>query len=325
MLAAMMRAWNGRRILPMTASAVAAITSAVAPHADNLRSARLAHETHRALRLLFVAALFASAAMMSADSALALTPAQEKALKPGEILKDCDHCPDMVALPAGRFMMGSRADDPSVPAAARRSEEPAHQVTIAYPLAVGKFEVVGDEFRACIEEGGCKSWTSSTKPEGRQPMSGLTWHMAKDYATWLARKTGKPYRLLTEAEWEYAARAGTTTAYYTGDTITTRQARFSASPGKGTEKLDVGQFPPNPFGLHDMAGNVEEWVEDCFNDGYQGAPTDGSAWLTGTCDIRMARGGDYYGVAAYVRSAARNGFSASSRSFGFRVGRTLEK
>jgi formylglycine-generating enzyme required for sulfatase activity len=219
--------------------------------------------------------------------------------------------------------MGSPAGDASVPAAARRSEEPQHEVTIRHAFAVGKFEVLADEFRACMDEGGCKSWTSATKPEGRQPMAGLTWHMAKEYIAWLSKKAGRQYRLLTEAEWEYAARAGTTTTYYTGATITAKQARFSAGPGKATDKLDVGQFPPNAFGLYDMAGNVEEWVEDCFNDTYAGAPTDGSAWLTGNCDIRMARGGDYYGAAAYVRSAARNGFSASSRSFGFRVARTL--
>ena len=284
----------------------------------------VAQKTHSAMLVLIMTGILASVAMGAADMALALTPQQEKALKPRETFKECDRCPEMVALPAGRFMMGSSASDTAVPPAARRTEEPQHEVAIARALAVGKFEVMADELRACIEEGGCKTWTSGTKPEGRHPMSGLTWHMAKDYVAWLAKKAGKPYRLLTEAEWEYAARAGTTTPYYTGDTITDTQARFSAgSSAKAVDKRDVGQFPPNAFGLHDMAGNVEEWVEDCFNDTYKGAPTDGSAWLTGNCEIRMARGGDYYGLAVYVRSAARNGFSAGSRSFGFRVARTL--
>ena len=283
-----------------------------------------ARKTHFIMRGVMVTAILALSAMPGTDTALALTPQQEKALKPGEAFKECERCPEMVAVPAGRFMMGSPATDASVPPATRRSEEPQHEVTIARPFAVGKFEVMADEFRACIDEGGCKSWTGGTKPEGRHPIGGLSWNMAKDYVAWLAKKAGKPYRLLTEAEWEYAARAGTTTPYYTGDTITAKQARFSAgSAGKATDTLDAGQFPPNPFGLHDMAGNVEEWVEDCFNDGYKGAPADGSAWLAGICDIRMARGGDYYGMAVHVRSAARNGFDASSRSFGFRVARTL--
>ena len=283
-----------------------------------------AQKIRTATRVVMMTAVLVSAVMPRAVMALALTPVQEKALKPGAVFKECDRCPEMVALPAGRFMMGTPANDTAAPPSAKRTEEPQHEVTIARAFAVGKFEVLADEFSACITEGGCKGWTSDTKPEGRHPMAGLTWRMAKEYVAWLAKKAGKPYRLLTEAEWEYAARAGTTTPFYTGETITAKQARFSSgTPGKAGEVLEAGQFPPNPFGLHDMAGNVEEWVEDCFNDNYKGAPTDGSAWLTGICDIRMARGGDYFGMAAHVRSAARNGFSAGSRSFGFRVARTL--
>lgn len=263
-------------------------------------------------------------AASTAAHAAPLTPAQEKSLKPGDVFRECDRCPEMVALPAGSFMMGTGPNDTVTPASTRKGEEPEHKVTIARPFAVGKFEVLGDEYSLCVDDGGCKSWTSSAKPDGRHPMSGLTWHMAKEYIAWLAKKTGKAYRLLSEAEWEYAARAGTATPFYTGDKITAQQARFSVgTPGKSSDKLDAGKFPPNPFGLHDMAGNVEEWVEDCFNDTYKGAPADGSPWLSGNCDIRMARGGDYYGMAVHVRSAARSGFSATSRSYGLRVARPL--
>jgi len=287
---------------------------------------RAAQKTHSGMRVLIMTAILAPLLMSATNGAFALTPQQEKAIKPGETFKECERCPEMVVLPAGRFQMGSPASDASVPPATRRTEEPQREVTIVRWLAVGKYEVTAGELRACIDDGGCKSWTGGTPPEGRYPMSGLTWHMAKDYVAWLAKKSGKPYRLLSEAECEYAARAGTATPYYTGDTITAKQARLSASsPGKAAGPLEVGQFPPNPFGLHDMAGNAEEWVEDCFSDTYTGAPTDGSAWLTGNCEIRMARGGDAYSIAVHLRSAARNGFSASSRSFGFRVARTLER
>jgi formylglycine-generating enzyme required for sulfatase activity len=275
---------------------------------------------------LIVAAMLATSPLFASGAAFALTPVQEKALKPGEVFKDCDRCPEMVVVPAGRFVMGAGPNDTGVSPSARKSEEPQREVTIARPLAVGRFEALGEEFRACMEQGGCKSWQSPNTPEGRHPMAGLTWYMAKEFVAWLAKTTGKPYRLLSEAEWEYAARAGTATAYYTGASISQQQARFGAGTGgKGNVTLDVGKFPPNAFGLYDMAGNVEEWVEDCFNDNYQGALTDGSAWLSGTCDIRMARGGDYFGSSVHVRSAARNGFGATSRSFGFRVARGLSQ
>lgn len=277
---------------------------------------------HAAMRVVIAAVLLGVAALFGTGAAVALTPAQEKALKAGEIFKDCDRCPEMVVLPAGKFVMGSAPKD----AAAKPAEQPQHEVVIARAFAVAKFEALGEEYAACMGQGGCKSWTSAGKPEGRHPMAGLTWHMAKEYIDWLAKTTGKPYRLLSEAEWEYAARAGTTTAFHTGDSITPQQARFSAgAPGKAGDKLDAGKFPPNAFGLHDMAGNVEEWVEDCFNGSYKGAPADGSPWLSGECDIRMARGGDYFGMAAHIRSAARNGFGATSRSFGFRVARNLSQ
>jgi formylglycine-generating enzyme required for sulfatase activity len=147
--------------------------------------------------------------------------------------------------------------------------------------------------------------------------------IARQYLPWLARKTGKTYRLLSESEWEYAARAGTTTPFSFGSTIAKSQARVSAMSIMGT--AEVGSFPPNSFGLHDMHGNVKEWVQDCRNISYTGAPSDGSAWQTGGCGLRMVRGGAWDTSPAHVRSAYRYMHTPSERvhNVGFRVARTL--
>jgi formylglycine-generating enzyme required for sulfatase activity len=225
----------------------------------------------------------------------------------------------MVVVPAGSFMMGSPASE-----AGRLDDEgPQHRVTVAKPFAVGKFEVTVAEWDACVAGGGCNHKPSDQGwGRGRRPVINVSWQDAKGYVAWLSRKTGRTYRLLSEAEWEYAARAGTTTPFSTGATISTDQANFG---GNGGSAKEVGSFKANAFGLHDMHGNVWEWVEDCWNGSYSGAPTDGSVWTSGDCTSRVLRGGSWYGNPRLLRSANRDRFTTDFRNygFGFRVGRTL--
>jgi formylglycine-generating enzyme required for sulfatase activity len=230
---------------------------------------------------------------------------------PGTIteFRDCTLCPQMVVIPAGEFTMGSPP--------AERGAEAQHRVTIASPFAVSKFEITFDEWDACVKEGGCGGYRPHDQGWGRgkRPVINTSWEDAKAYTDWLSRKTGKPYRLLSEAEWEYAARAGTTTMFAYGDALSPRQANYDGSTdGSGPSDVNrqktvpVGSFPPNRFGLHDMHGNVSEWVEDCWHDDYTAAaPTDGSPWHDGDCNGRVVRGGSWEDSPAEHRSAARTG------------------
>jgi formylglycine-generating enzyme required for sulfatase activity len=246
-----------------------------------------------------------------------LTAAEERALKPKDSFRECDVCPEMVVVPAGSFVMGSPPNE----VGRFEREGPQHRVAIARPFAVGKYEVTFAEWDACVTAGGCKHRAGHWQDRGRRPAIDVSWNHTQEYIAWLSRKTGKTYRLLSEAEWEYAARAGTTTPYWTGQTIAKSQANFD-NP-KGT--IDVGSFPANPFGLHDMHGNVWEWVQDCWNDSYKGAPSDGSAWVTGDCRSRMVRGGTWFYHPHGLRSAIRGwNWPVSRGSFGgFRLARTL--
>jgi formylglycine-generating enzyme required for sulfatase activity len=231
----------------------------------------------------------------------------------------------MVVVPAGEFSMGSPGGE------RYRGAEPLHRVLIEKPFAVGKFEVTHDEWAACVAEGGCDTYTPDDYGFGRgkRPVVDVNWNDAKRYLAWLSMKTGKSYRLLSEAEWEYAARAGTTTAFSFGNVLTHEQANIDAS-GQGGEArkmtLPVGSFPANAFGLHDMHGNAWEWVEDCWNDEVnENAPRDGSAWLTGSCTGRVMRGGSFDDYSGEARAAARvgNGVDDHYWSDGFRVARDL--
>ena len=260
-----------------------------------------------------------------------LSVAEERTLKPKDSFRECNECPEMVVVPAGSFMMGS----PPSEEGRRDAEGPQRRVTIARPFAVGKFEVTFSEWQSCVNGVGC-----SDKPDdrgwgrGRRPVINVSWDdITKEYLPWLSRETGKTYRLLTEAEWEYAARAGTTTPFSTGPTITTSQANFDGNyayggSAKGTYRqktVDVGSFPPNAFGLHDMHGNVWEWVEDCWNATYSGAPVDGSAWTAGDCGRRVLRGGSWFNNPVDCRSALRFWILPVDRYdfIGFRLARTL--
>ena len=246
---------------------------------------------------------------------------------PGESFKDCSGCPEMVMLPAGSFMMGSPPGEDG-----RNDDEgPQHRVTIEKPFAVGKFTVTFDEWAACVSGGGCKGNPSPSDAgwgKGRRPVITVSFDDAKEYVEWLSQKTGKKYRLLSEAEWEYAARAGTRTRYFWGDNVGSNNANCNGcgSAWDNKKTAEVGQFQPNAFGLYDMAGNVWQWTEDCWNGNYNGAPDDGSAMRSGDCSRSVFRGGSWPEPPRYLRAAARGGFSLSYgryKNFGFRVARTF--
>jgi len=205
-----------------------------------------------------------------------------------------------------------------------------HKVTIARPFAISKFEVTFAEWDACVSVGGCPQGGLSKDQgwgRGTRPVINVNWDEAKQYAAWLSRMTGKPYRLLSEAEWEYAARAATRTLYSWGDKVGKGNAVCDDCGSRWDFKqtAPVGSFKPNSFGLFDMHGNVWEWVEDCYHPDYKGAPTDGSAWTTGDCGLRFVRGGSWFDAARDIRSAMRYPDDTGARSFnlGFRVARTL--
>jgi formylglycine-generating enzyme required for sulfatase activity len=233
----------------------------------------------------------------------------------------------MMIVPAGDFTMGSPP--------AEQQAEAQHRVTIAAPFAVSKFEITFDDWNACVSDGGCDNVRPNDEGwgRGRHPVIHMSFDLANTYVTWLSRKTGKTYRLLTEAEWEYAARAGTTTTFAFGDTLSPGSANYNASTdGSGPSEenrqktMPVGSFPPNAFGLHDMHGNVSEWVEDCFHNDYTAkAPVDGSAWVEGNCTGRVLRGGSWEDSDAELRSAARVGEYRYNSSYtdGFRIARSL--
>ena len=213
---------------------------------------------------------------------------RELATIPSRTFRDCPDCPEMLEIPAGQFIMGSVDGD--------SDEKPAHEVSIPKPFAIGKFEVTFAEWEACAADGGClrnKSPSDEGWGKGRRPVINISWNDAKEYLTWLSQKTGKSYRFLTEAEWEYAARAGTKTRYAFGDSIDKLQAQFSnGKPGTG-RTVEVGSFAANAWGLHDMHGNVWEWVEDCYLPNYVEAPSDGSARTFAGCASRVLRGGSW--------------------------------
>lgn len=242
-------------------------------------------------------------------------------LSPRTVFKDCeDVCPEIVVVGAGSFTMGSPAEE----AGRAMAEGPRHPVAFAYPFAVGRHEVTFEQFDACVVDGGC-----TRRPEdqgwgrGRRPVVDVSWNDAQEYVAWLSEKTGQRYQLLSESEWEYVARAGTNTPWHTGRAILTDDANILSAFGR---TVAVGAYPPNAFGLHDVHGNVQEWVLDCLDTGYVGVPNDGSAATGGNCaEQRLLRGGNFSHEPAQVRSAARAAAPQVSRhaNVGFRVARAL--
>jgi formylglycine-generating enzyme required for sulfatase activity len=285
-------------------------------------------------------------------------------MAPGETFRDCPDCPEMVVIPAGSFVMGvapGEEEREGLPDLFKGHSVPQHGVNVR-SFMLGKYEVTVGEFARFVNEtghrtdGGCHVWNGATwdidqsrnwRNPGfgqgdRHPVACVSWDDAKAYTVWLSRKTGKGYRLATEAEWEYAARSGTSTARYWGNdanqgcgyaNIADQTARsqvqgmtWGTTCGDGhAYTAPVGSFRMNGFGLHDMIGNVWEWTEDCWNENYAGAPTDGSSWQTGDCRLRVLRGGSWYINPCFARSANRfrNATGNRNGSLGFRVARTF--
>jgi formylglycine-generating enzyme required for sulfatase activity len=293
--------------------------------------------------------------------------------EPGRTFRDCaTSCPPMVQVPAGHFLMGAslaEEERQGMPVAQRGRSIPQHEVTFAHPFAMGKYPVTVGEFRAFVQESGYKvdeSCTNQHRQDGHwiyentrgyswrdpgflqtddYPVVCVTWDDAMAYAAWLGRKTGHHYTLPSEAEYEYAARAGTTTSFFWGDNRDAQACLYANEPDLDQAKAlgdvpsgpdyrfqchdgyawtsPVGVYRPNAFGLYDMLGNIWEWTADCSNPNYEGAPTDGSAWMTGDCDGHATRGGSYGNAvfSAYAGIRAPRDGDYRGHSFGFRVAR----
>jgi formylglycine-generating enzyme required for sulfatase activity len=297
--------------------------------------------------------------LVASIGAAGVAAAAERCLKRGDIFKDCENCPEMVVIPAGKFTMGS----PSGEKDRFDNEVPQHSVTIGAAFAVGKFAVTRGQFAAFVKDTGydagskCRTFENGKGEERssrswRNPGFGqddthpavcLSWNDAKAYVAWLSRKTGQGYRLLTEAEFEYASRAGTTTRYWFGDDESGLCANVNGADQTAKKSIagmtwpvapcsdgnaytaPVGSFAANDFGLYDMSGNAWAWTEDCYHDSYASAPNDGSAWTSESCEYRVRRGGAWADSPRNLRAAARFRDQPGNRIVltGFRVARTL--
>lgn len=293
-------------------------------------------------------------------------------LSPGSTFRDCDNCPEMVVVPAGEFVMGSTMQE-----SGHTDEKPQRTVRLARDFAVSKTEVTFDQWDACTSAGRCSEADDDGYGRGNYPAINLSWRDAQGYVTWLSEVSGHKYRMLSEAEFEYAARGGTTTPWFWGEAEASwgsgkacEFANLHDEAGKEAhpmyvwshhkcndgypENAPTGQYKPNPFGLHDMLGNVREWVEDCHQEGYAGAPTDGSvrahgapcekmwegmcmdsfedgtvkasAGGEGACEKRVVRGGAWVDGASTARSAYRYAEPEDFRNYqvGFRIARELK-
>jgi formylglycine-generating enzyme required for sulfatase activity len=262
-----------------------------------------------------------------AANATVLSVEQEKARaeKPGSDFQECANgCPAMIVIQAGKFMMGS----PDSESDRQTTEGPQHEVTIAEPFAVSKFEVTFEEWDACVAAAGCPR-IEDRWGRGKMPVINVSWNDAKQYLSWLTHLTGKDYRLLTEAEWEYATRAGAHTRYSWGDDPRVGNANCDGCGSQWDlqQPAPVASFKPNAFGLYDVHGNVWEWVEDTWHENYADAPSDGSAWLRGgDPHYRVVRGGSWRNESELVRAAVRFPRNVHVRfdTLGFRVARTIK-
>ena len=278
-----------------------------------------------------------------------LTEAAERNLKPGDRFKECDTCPEMVVIPRGDFIMGSTAGQPGH----ESDEAPARRIAIGARIAVARYSVSVSEYDTFVTVtgyrpgAGCRTYEGGRwvelpelsfrnpgfKQTGDHPVVCVNWNDAKGYTAWMSARLGGEYRLPSEAEREYATRAGTSTAFWWGNNIAPSQAAYDwslafATGPRGaalTGTVPVASFEANPWGLYQMHGNVSEWVEDCWNDSYRSAPVDSSAWQSGDCRLRVLRGGSWGYAPKDLRSAYREGATLSFRNFnfGFRVVRVL--
>lgn len=259
--------------------------------------------------------------------AAAQQPDAEGGTRPGLTFRDSlasgGDGPEMVVIPAGSFRMGCVSGVDCHPG----GEEPVHEVTIPWPFAVGSHEVTFAEWDACVAAGGCghrpddRGWG-----RGRRPVINVSWRDVREYVAWLSAETGTAYRLPSESEWEYAARAGSDTAYGWGNEIGSGRANCAGCGDEWSHQTaPAGSFPPNSWGLRDMHGNVWEWVEDCWHRSHDGASPDGAARPSDDCSRHALRGGSWDVGRAFVRSASRFGHGSGIRVgyLGFRVARTL--
>ncbi|TKC81647.1 formylglycine-generating enzyme family protein [Trinickia terrae] len=238
----------------------------------------------------------------------------------GQEIKDCPTCPALIALNPGAFTMGNNADDPS--------EKPAHRVTIGHPFALAKYSVTVAQWKACVSALACPPLSNDSGGGPNAPVRDVSWDDAQHYLKWLTKITGKTYRLPTEAEWEYAARGGTSSRYWWGDTMKKGNANCKdcGDPWHADAPSDVGSFAANPFGLYDMNGGVWEWVSDCWHSSYKNAPADGRSWDEPMCEARVIRGGSWKDDASYMLSSTRFKYDGSVRysENGFRVARDMK-
>ena len=242
-------------------------------------------------------------------------------LKSGDSFKDCAQCPEMIVIPAGKFTMGS--------AKGKKREQPVRQVVIPNSLAVGRHEITFDEWDACHAGGGCaklpfdRGWG-----RGKRPVINVLARDIDEYLKWMSKKTGHVYRLPSEAEWEYAARAGSESAYSWGDEMIQGKAncRECGSEWSGEKTAPVGMFEPNPWGLFDVHGNVLELVADCWFDSHESAPKDALPRRAIDCRSKVVKGGAWYYLPNLARSAARarNDTRVFSYFIGFRAFREME-
>ena len=243
---------------------------------------------------------------------------------PGTVFRDCPTCPDLVVVPAGRFRMGcaSGRDCPD-------TQQPVHEVEVS-SFGLGVYEVTFEEYDRFVQATGQRRPGDRGWGRGGRPVIDVSWEDAEAYVAWLSRETGELYRLPSESEWEYAARAGTTMRYSWGQDIGHNRANCNGCGGRwddANRTAPAGSFAANGWGLHDMHGNVFEWVSDCWHNDYDGAPRDGTAWTSGgICGRRVLRGGSWYDAPVFLRSASRGRNAAGARIAynGFRVSRTLD-
>jgi formylglycine-generating enzyme required for sulfatase activity len=267
-------------------------------------------------RLFFVMCI---TALVVAGTGTRANAQRATSTEPGDIFRDCDDCGELVVVPAGDFTMGAN-DTPY--------EKPEHAISIQRPFAIGRREVTFAEWDQCADAGACKHRPDDHNwGRGNQPVINVSWDDAKLFLAWLSQKTGQKYRLPSEAEWEYAARAGTKTSFWWGRDVGAAHAQCDSCGSPTTQRMAlVGSFRPNGFGLFDTAGNAAEWVEDCWNDNYRNAPKDASAWTSGDCRLRVLRGGNFTSKATEIRSASRFRYDEDVRYYanGFRVLRELK-
>ncbi len=240
-------------------------------------------------------------------------------LKPGVVFRDCETCPEMVVVPSGVFVMGSKKD---------KRQQPTRLMRMRKPFAIGRFETQHAEWQACIDAGGCTHKPHDHKwGRERRPVINVAHGMVEGYAAWLSKTTGQRYRLPSEVEWEYAARAGSTKEYAHGDDVGKGivNCRKCGTPWSGVGNAPVGSFPPNAWGIYDMHGNAFEWVKDCWHPDYTGAPKDASPRLDGNCQVRVIRGGSWYYYSRMSKSANRQKNPAAVKSYwlSFRLVREL--